>query len=83
MKTLYIYDSSVDYQPGLDFGVPTDVFPLKVYVNNKEYIDKVSITDEEFYSYCLSGAQVTTSQPNREEMKEKLEKYSKSTITYM
>ncbi len=77
MKTLYIYDSSVDYQPGLDFGVPTDVFPLKVYVNNKEYIDKVNITDEEFYSYCLSGAPVTTSQPNREEMKEKLEKYSK------
>ncbi|HCI29949.1 MAG TPA: DegV family protein [Fervidobacterium sp.] len=77
MRTIYLYDSSVDYQPGLDFGVPTDVFPLKVYVNDKEYIDKVTITDEEFYSHCLSGAKVTTSQPSREEMREKLEKYSK------
>ena len=77
MKNIYLFDSSVDYQPGLDFGVPTDMFPLRVYVDSTEYIDKVAITDEQFYNYCLSGAKVSTSQPKPEMMREKLTKYSK------
>lgn len=78
MKNIYIFDSSVDVQPGLKFDVPTDCFPLRVYVDEKEYIDKVTITDEEFYAKCLSGAKVSTSQPLMENMKEKLIEYSKN-----
>ncbi|MGQ9856152.1 MAG: DegV family protein [Fervidobacterium sp.] len=77
MKRIYVFDSSADFQKDIDFGVPTDVLPLRVYVDDKEYIDKVTITDEEFYKYCLSGAKVTTSQPNQQMIKEKLTKYSK------
>ncbi|MGC9772249.1 DegV family protein [Fervidobacterium islandicum] len=77
MKNIYLFDSSVDYQPGFDFRVPTDVFPLRVYVDGKEYIDKVTITDEQFYEFCLAGAKVSTSQPNPEMMRDKLKKCSK------
>ena len=77
MKNIYLFDSSVDYQHGLDFGVPTDVFPLRVYVDEREYIDKVTITDEEFYNFALSGAKIGTSQPNPEMLREKLARYSK------
>ncbi|AFG34775.1 DegV family protein [Fervidobacterium pennivorans subsp. shakshaketiis] len=77
MKNIYLFDSSVDYQPGLEFGVPTDMFPLRVYIDDTEYIDKVTITDEQFYNFCLSGAKVSTSQPKPEMMREKLTKYSK------
>jgi DegV family protein with EDD domain len=77
VKNIYLFDSSADFQMGLNFGVPTDIFPLRVYVDEKEFIDKVTITDEEFYKQCLSGAKVGTSQPNHEEMREKLLRYSK------
>ncbi len=77
MNNIYIFDSSADFQNDLKFYVPTDIFPLRVYVNDKEYIDKVTITDEEFYKLCLSGAKINTSQPKTEEMREKLLKYSK------
>lgn len=77
MKNIYLFDSSADFQSDLKFQVPTDIFPLRVYVDEKEYIDKVSITDEEFYEKCLSGAKVSTSQPSLDEMSRKLVKYSK------
>ncbi len=77
MRNIYLFDSSVDYQHGLDFGVPTDVFPLRVYVDEREYIDKVTITDEEFYNFALSSAKIGTSQPNLEMLREKLARYSK------
>jgi len=78
MKNIYIFDSSVDFQPDLTFDVPTDFFPLRVYVDEKEYIDKVTITDEEFCSKCLSGAKVSTSQPLMENMREKLVEHSRN-----
>lgn len=77
MKNIYIFDSSADFQQDLKFQVPTDTFPLRVYVDEKEYIDKVTITDEEFYKECLNGAKVSTSQPFLEDMKKKLLHYSK------
>ncbi|MFN6992350.1 MAG: DegV family protein [Fervidobacterium sp.] len=77
MKNIYLFDSSADFQSDLKFQVPTDTFPLRVYVDEKEYIDKVTITDEEFYKKCLSGANVSTSQPTLDDMRKKLLKYSK------
>ncbi|MFN3691632.1 MAG: DegV family protein [Fervidobacterium sp.] len=77
MQNIYLFDSSVDFQQDLKFQVPTDIFPLRVYVDEKEYIDKLTITDEEFYQKCLSGAKVSTSQPSLDEMRRKLLKYSK------
>ncbi|MFN3329221.1 MAG: DegV family protein, partial [Fervidobacterium pennivorans] len=77
MKNIYLFDSSADFQSDLKFQVPTDTFPLRVYVDEEEYIDKVTITDEEFYKKCLSGANVSTSQPTLDDMRKKLLKYSK------
>ncbi|WP_448376056.1 DegV family protein [Fervidobacterium sp.] len=77
MKNMYLFDSSVDYQSNLEFGVPTDILPLRVYIDDKEYIDKVTISDEQFYEFALNGAKLGTSQPNPEMMKQKIVKYSK------
>lgn len=78
MKNIYVFDSSADFQEGFDFGVPTDIIPLRVYVDEKEYIDKLTITNEEFYTKCLNGSKVSTSQPNVELITEKLIKHSRN-----
>jgi len=77
MKNMYLFDSSVDYQSNLEFSVPMDVLPLRVYIDDKEYIDKITISDEQFYDFALSGAKLGTSQPNPEMMRQKIVKYSK------
>lgn len=76
-KRIYLFDSSADFDENVGFDVPTDVIPLRVYVNDREFKDKVNITNEEFYSYCQSGAKLGTSQPSQADIEEKLLRYSK------
>ncbi|MDI3495199.1 MAG: fatty acid kinase fatty acid binding subunit [Pseudothermotoga sp.] len=45
-----VFDSSIDVPVGYEFKVPVFMLPLNVYVDGKEYRDKVNITEEEFYS---------------------------------
>uniref|UniRef100_A0A7C5RJA3 DegV family protein n=1 Tax=Fervidobacterium thailandense TaxID=1008305 RepID=A0A7C5RJA3_9BACT len=76
-KRIYLFDSSADFDERVGFGAPVDVLPLRVYINDKEYKDKVDITNDEFYSYCQSGAKLRTSQPAQNDIEGKLLKYSK------
>lgn len=72
-----VFDSSIDVPVGYEFKVPVFMLPLNVYVDGKEYRDKVNITEEEFYSQAILGKEVRTSLPNFSETVELLTKLSK------
>lgn len=55
-----VFDSSIDVPVGYEFKVPVFMLPLNVYVDGKEYRDKVNITEEEFYSQAILGKEVRT-----------------------
>lgn len=39
------------------------VLPMPIIIDNKEYLDGVDLTHDEFYSFLTSGAEIHTSQP--------------------
>ncbi len=78
MKTIaFVYDSSLDIPKGYDFGIDTEFLPLRVYIDGKEYLDKVNITDEQIYKYLMEDRDVKTSLPNSKDTEEKLVRLSK------
>ncbi|MFN3283341.1 MAG: DegV family protein, partial [Pseudothermotoga sp.] len=50
MKVVIVFDSTIDIPMGYEFALPYQILPLKVYVDDKEFKDKIDITDEQFYS---------------------------------
>ncbi|MEJ5230466.1 MAG: DegV family protein, partial [Pseudothermotoga sp.] len=77
MKVAIVFDSSIDIPEGYEFTVPNYILPLKVYVDENEFKDKIEITDEQFYSQALSGKKVGTALPNPSETAQLLLKLSK------
>lgn len=77
MKAVLVFDSTIDIPLGYEFVLPYHILPLKVYVENKEFRDKIDITDEQFYSQALSGKKVGTALPNPSETAQILAKLSK------
>ncbi len=64
MKVAIVADSSVDFPQGYSTEFPIYILPLRVYVDDVEYRDKVDISDQQFYTYALAGKKVGTSMPN-------------------
>ncbi|WP_041081642.1 DegV family protein [Thermotoga profunda] len=77
MKIVLVFDSSIDIPIGYEFPIPHYILPLKVYVQDSEFKDKIEITDEQFYSQALSGKKVGTALPNPSETAQLLTKLSK------
>lgn len=77
MKVVVVFDSTIDIPLGYEFALPYQILPLKVYVDDKEFKDKIDITDEQFYSQALSGKKVGTALPNPSETAQLLKKLSK------
>lgn len=77
MKIALVFDSSIDIPIGYEFPIPYYILPLKVYVQDREFKDKIEITDEQFYSQALSGKKVGTALPNPSETVQLLTKLSK------
>ncbi len=77
MRVALVFDSSIDIPAGYEFPLPYYVLPLKVYVQDREFQDKIEITDEQFYSQALSGKKVGTSLPNPLQTSQLLTKLSK------
>ncbi len=76
-KIVFVYDSSFDIPKDYDIGIDNDFLPLRVYVDGKEYFDKIDITDEEIYKYLLEDRDVKTSLPIPKDTEEKILRLSK------
>ena len=65
MKITLITDSTCDLNPVLLTELDIQFAPLKVLFNDKEYVDKIDLTNPEFYSLMKQSKELpTTSQVN-------------------
>ncbi|GAB6106422.1 DegV family protein [Fusibacter bizertensis] len=65
MKITLITDSTCDLQPELLSSLGVQFAPLKVLFKDKEYIDKIDLTNSEFYNLMRQSRELpTTSQVN-------------------
>lgn len=65
MKIKLITDSTCDLNPVLLTELDIQFAPLKVLFNDKEYVDKIDLTNPEFYSLMKQSKELpTTSQVN-------------------
>ncbi|KAF2962565.1 DegV family protein [Fervidobacterium sp. 2310opik-2] len=62
----FITDSGFDLPRNLKLPYDIKILPLRVFVNEKEYEDKVSISSQELYNLELQGYIPTTSLPKPE-----------------
>ncbi|MBR1892395.1 MAG: DegV family protein [Lachnospiraceae bacterium] len=53
--------SGITIQEGKDNGIY--VLPMPIIIDNKEYLDGIDLTHDEFYEFLTSGADIHTSQP--------------------
>ncbi len=65
-RTVFVSDSGIDYPKGALFPYELKTIPLRVYIDEKEYNDKVDIDTEEIYKALIEGKKVATSMPNPE-----------------
>ena len=63
-KTAIVTDSNsgITQSQGKELGV--FVLPMPFLINGEEYLEDISLTQEEFYEYLKTGAEVSTSQPS-------------------
>ncbi|WP_448385013.1 DegV family protein, partial [Fervidobacterium sp.] len=59
----FVTDSGCDLPAGMNLPFELKVLPLRVYVRNEEYEDKVTLKPEELYRMELQGEVATTSLP--------------------
>ncbi|MCT4595921.1 MAG: DegV family protein [Anaeromicrobium sp.] len=77
MSIKLIIDSTCDLPEEIIKKYDLDMLPLRVYIDGKEYLDKVNITLEELYELMRAGHHPKTSQVNPSNMKEVFEKHAK------
>ncbi len=65
-KLVFISDTGVDYPAGAVFPFELKTIPLRVYIDEKEYNDKLDIDTEKIYKALVEGRKVATSMPNPE-----------------
>jgi DegV family protein with EDD domain len=59
----FVTDSGCDLPAGVNLPFELKILPLRVYVRNEEYEDKVTVKPEELYRMELQGEVATTSLP--------------------
>ncbi len=65
-RTVFVSDSGIDYPKGTLFPYELRTIPLRVYIDEKEYNDKIDINTEVIYKALIEGKKVATSMPNPE-----------------
>lgn len=74
-RVVFVVDSGYDL-PDLELPFKPEVLPLRVYLGEKEYNDKVDIRSDEIYEAQRSGQMATTSLPAPEIAERMLRKLS-------
>ncbi len=64
MKVAIVTDSNsgITQNEGKELGIT--VIPMPFLINDEEYFEDINLSQDEFYEKLLSGADVSTSQPN-------------------
>ena len=78
-----IVDSTADLSANLIEQYNIDILPLRVYINNKDYLDKVTITVEEVYDAMRNGICPKTSLPNPKTTYELFKNYASKGIDFI
>ena len=66
MKTAVVTDSNSGITRSEADRLGVFVLPMPFVINGDEYFEDINLTQEEFYTHLLNGADVHTSQPNPE-----------------
>src|SRR5699024_1197968 len=74
--TKIIIDSTSDLPEDIIERYDIDILPLRIFINDKEYLDKVTISVEEIYEEMRNGILTQTSLPNPKDTYELFEKYA-------
>lgn len=74
--TKIIMDSTSDLPDNIIEKYNIDILPLRVYIDNKEYLDKVTITVDQVYDLMRNGICPKTSLPNPKEIYDLFKKYA-------
>ncbi len=65
-------NSSMTVEEGKELGIT--VIPMPFFIGGKEFLDGVTLTQEEFYERLKGGEEIHTSQPSPEEVMKTLDK---------
>ena len=69
-------DSTSDLPGDIIARYDIDILPLRVYVDNKEYLDKITITVDQVYDLMKKGISPITSMPSPGEIYNLFDKYA-------
>ncbi|CCQ97565.1 DegV family protein [[Clostridium] ultunense Esp] len=78
-----IMDSTSDLPDNIIEKYDIEILPLRVYIDNKEYLDKVTIKVEDVYCAMRKGIYPKTSLPNPKETYELFKKYASNGIDFI
>src|SRR5690554_3459932 len=76
-------DSTSDLPDDIIKEYDIDILPLRVTINEKEYIDKVTITVEEVYASMKEGIYPKTSLPNPKKIYELFKEYASKGVDFI
>ena len=65
-KTIIVTDSNSGILQGEAKELGIYVIPMPFTINDEEYLEEISISQEKFYEFLSQNADVTTSQPSRD-----------------
>lgn len=81
--TKIIIDSTSDLSDGIIKKYSIDILPLRVFIKDKEYLDKVTISVEDVYDAMRKGICPMTSLPNPKKTYEVFKKYASNGIDFI
>lgn len=64
MKVAIVTDSNSGITPEFAKKIGVTVVPMPFIIDGEEYFENINLTQEKFYKKIMSGADVSTSQPN-------------------
>ncbi|AEH51267.1 DegV family protein [Pseudothermotoga thermarum] len=77
MNCAIVVDSTIDIPEDYVCPIPLYILPLRIFIDNKEYKDRVDISCEEIYEELEKGKKITTSLPSPSDALSLLQKLSK------
>lgn len=63
-KTAIVTDSNSGITQGIAKELGIHVLPMPFYINEKLYFEDITLTQEQFYDFLKTGADISTSQPS-------------------
>lgn len=81
--TKIIIDSTADLPVNIIKKYDIDILPLRVYLDDRDYLDKVTITVEEVYDAMKNGINPRTSLPSPKRTYEMFESYASNGIDFV